>query len=109
MNSISQSGEKYWVHGARAHADMIPTAVHTSGFPTWGLRHEKLKSAKRRTRWERANVENVSTVCDIRCGPGGAGAVSAEAPSGKAGFQPACLFLSMRTVADTRSDRHRKG
>lgn len=116
MNGISQSGEKYTVHGARTHVDIIPTAVHTSGLPTKVLCHEKLKSAKWRKRWERVSVENMSTVCDIRCGPGGgAGAVSAESPSGKAGFQATCLFLSAETVSawltrgHTLSDRHRMG
>lgn len=69
-NSISQSGEK--LHSTFIHVDMIPTAVHTSGFPTKGLCHDKWRSAKSRTRWAWGNVENVSTVCDIRCGPGGA-------------------------------------
>ena len=45
---------------------------------------------------------------------GGVGAVSAEASSGKAGFQAACLFLSARAVAarptrgQTLSDRQRR-
>lgn len=46
---------------------------------------------------------------------GGGGAVRSEAPSGKAGFQAAGLFLSTETVVDrltrghTLSDRHGEG
>lgn len=51
-------------------------------------------------------MENTSTVCDIRCAPGGAGAVSAETPLREGRF-PGCLSISVRVngsgPADTRS------
>lgn len=97
MDSFSQSGEKYPVH-----VDVIPTAMHTSGFPTWDLRHEKLKSAKRSARMWRMCQQCVT----LDVVPGGAGAVSAEAPLGQGRF-PGCLSISVRAngsgPADMRS------
>lgn len=41
-------------------------------------------------------MEIASTVCDIRCGPGGAGAVSAEAPSGEGRFPRLLVYFCPR-------------
>lgn len=93
------------------------TCAHI-GIPDIGSSPWKVEEHKKEeTMGSCMNVEDVSTVCDIRCGPGGAGAVRAEAPSGKAGFQAACLFrywpgwhAGILCQIDTeRADGHRDG